>query len=166
MDEGDGVLVAEGPKGQYINGHEHDDVVEYQQKFYLPHSMEVMVYQYDKLFGYGCWMTSIPTMNQIGIFCCIIWGTVIFELVGMPNNWEIQSTPKIQKCWDTSHPTTVSKKFIILIYHYLHAVPAIAEIRKRTHQWDSEGNEDVATSLHNGPSVPPVHTLHCHLVSQ
>ena len=27
------------------------------------HSVEVMVYQYDKLFGYGCWMTSIPTMN-------------------------------------------------------------------------------------------------------
>src|SRR3984885_15273700 len=25
--------------------------------------------------------------------------------------------------WDTSHPTTISKKFIILIYHYLHAVP-------------------------------------------
>src|ERR1700730_1647953 len=26
--------------------------------------------------------------------------------------------------WDTSHPTTISKKFIILIYHYLHAVIA------------------------------------------
>ena len=50
------------PKGQYINGHERDDVVEYQQKFYLPHSMEVMVYQYDKLFGYGCWMTSIGVL--------------------------------------------------------------------------------------------------------
>src|ERR1700733_6275364 len=24
--------------------------------------------------------------------------------------------------WDTSHPTTISKRFIILIYHYLHAV--------------------------------------------
>src|ERR1700733_9792745 len=24
--------------------------------------------------------------------------------------------------WDTSHPTTLSKKFIILIYHHLHAV--------------------------------------------
>ena len=24
--------------------------------------------------------------------------------------------------WDTSHPTAISKKFIILIYHYLHAV--------------------------------------------
>src|ERR1700733_8866946 len=24
--------------------------------------------------------------------------------------------------WDTSHPTTISKKFIILIYHYLHTV--------------------------------------------
>ena|ERR1700733_15662418 len=25
--------------------------------------------------------------------------------------------------WDTSHPTTIPKKCIILIYHYLHAVP-------------------------------------------
>ena len=24
--------------------------------------------------------------------------------------------------WDTSHPTTISKKSIILIYHYLHVV--------------------------------------------
>jgi len=32
------------------------------------HSMEVMVYQYDKLFGYGCWMTSIPTLTHILIF--------------------------------------------------------------------------------------------------
>src|ERR1700733_13709525 len=38
------------------------------------HSVEVMVYQYDKLFGYGCWMTSIPTINYIFIFCCIFWG--------------------------------------------------------------------------------------------
>ena len=33
-----------------------------------PHSVEVMVYQYDKLFGYGCWMTSIPTLTHIFIF--------------------------------------------------------------------------------------------------
>src|ERR1700733_13416839 len=26
--------------------------------------------------------------------------------------------------WDTSHPITISKKFIIVIYHYLHAVTA------------------------------------------
>ena len=32
------------------------------------HSVEVMVYQYDKLFGYGCWMTSIPTLTHIFIF--------------------------------------------------------------------------------------------------
>ena len=32
------------------------------------HSVEVMVYQYDKLFGYGCWMTSIPTITHIFIF--------------------------------------------------------------------------------------------------
>ena len=38
---------------------------------YESHSVEVMVYQYDKFFGYGCWMTSIPTMNHILILCCI-----------------------------------------------------------------------------------------------
>src|ERR1700733_4459 len=32
------------------------------------HSVEVVVYQYDKPFGYGCWMTSITTMNHIFIF--------------------------------------------------------------------------------------------------
>src|ERR1700733_9394861 len=32
------------------------------------HSVEVMVYQYDKLLGYGCWMTSIPTISHIFIF--------------------------------------------------------------------------------------------------
>src|ERR1700733_10132268 len=32
------------------------------------HSVEAMVYQYDKLFGYGCWMTSIPIMSHILIF--------------------------------------------------------------------------------------------------
>src|ERR1700733_15271271 len=29
--------------------------------------------------------------------------------------------------WDTSHPTTISKRFIILIYHYLHAVPGVED---------------------------------------
>src|ERR1700733_6192086 len=38
------------------------------------HSVEVMVYQYDKLFGYGCWMTSVPTISHIFIFCCILLG--------------------------------------------------------------------------------------------
>ena len=32
------------------------------------HSVEVMVYQYDKLFGYGCWMTNIPTITHSFIF--------------------------------------------------------------------------------------------------
>ena len=32
------------------------------------HSMEVMVYQYDKLVGYGWWMTSILTITHILIF--------------------------------------------------------------------------------------------------
>src|ERR1700733_10811548 len=30
--------------------------------------------------------------------------------------------------WDTSHPTTISKKFIILIYHYFHAVSRVSRI--------------------------------------
>ena len=34
----------------------------------LSHNVEVMVYQYDKLFGYGYWMTSISTMSHIFIF--------------------------------------------------------------------------------------------------
>src|ERR1700733_1438555 len=33
-----------------------------------PHSVEVMVYQYDKHFEYGCWMTSTPTMSHIVTF--------------------------------------------------------------------------------------------------
>src|SRR3984885_12611913 len=32
------------------------------------HSVEAVVYQYDKPFGYGCWMTSITTMNHIFLF--------------------------------------------------------------------------------------------------
>ena len=69
------------------------------------HNMEVMVYQYDRFFGYGYW---------------ILWGFVIFELVAMATNWEIQSTPKIYK------------KFIILIYHYLYAV-LVDKLTKLTH---------------------------------
>ena len=34
----------------------------------LLHSVEVMVYQYVKLFGYGWWMTSILTKTHIFIF--------------------------------------------------------------------------------------------------
>ena len=32
------------------------------------HSVEVMVYQYDKLFGYDWWMTNILTITHIFIF--------------------------------------------------------------------------------------------------
>ena len=39
------------------------DFLEYFVRSVCFHSVEVMVYQYDKLFGYGCWMTSILTMN-------------------------------------------------------------------------------------------------------
>ena len=28
------------------------------------HNVEAMVYQYDRFFGYGCWMTSIPTITH------------------------------------------------------------------------------------------------------
>src|ERR1700733_6780600 len=35
---------------------------------FFQHSMEVMVYQYDKNFGYGCWMTSSPAMSCIFLF--------------------------------------------------------------------------------------------------
>ena len=38
------------------------------------HNMEVMVYQYDRFFGYGYWMTSSPTITHILIFCCIFLG--------------------------------------------------------------------------------------------
>src|ERR1700733_3165642 len=36
--------------------------------YHYLHAVEVVVYQYDKPFGYGCWMTSITTMNHILIF--------------------------------------------------------------------------------------------------
>ena len=36
------------------------------------HNVEVMVYQCDRFFGYGYWMTSIPTITHILIFCCIL----------------------------------------------------------------------------------------------
>src|ERR1700733_6241221 len=39
------------------------------QSFYCTeHSIKVMVYQYDKLLGYGCWMTSIITITHTFIF--------------------------------------------------------------------------------------------------
>ena len=38
------------------------------------HNVEVMVYQYDRFFGCGYWMTSIPTITHILIFCCILLG--------------------------------------------------------------------------------------------
>src|ERR1700733_14118523 len=84
--------------------------------------MEVVVYQYDKPFGYGCWMTSITTMNHIFIFLgysefprWLPWQP--------PGKFRVPQKYKnvVHGC-DTSHPTTISKKFIILIYHYLHAV--------------------------------------------
>src|ERR1700733_16710 len=31
--------------------------------------------------------------------------------------------------WDTSHPATISKKIIILIYHYLHTVLPLTTLR-------------------------------------
>src|SRR3984885_3340086 len=83
------------------------------------HSVEVMVYQYDKLFG--CPNPNPHFYILVGYFC----GTVILN--GLP--WQPagkfrvpQKYKTVGYGWDTSHPTTISKKFIILIYHYLHAV--------------------------------------------
>src|ERR1700733_11893127 len=41
---------------------------QWQQQLPHNHRVEVMVYQYDKLLGYGCWMTSIPTIFHTFIF--------------------------------------------------------------------------------------------------
>src|ERR1700733_2774647 len=49
--------------------------------------------------------------------------------------------------WDTSHPTTISKKFIILIYHYLHAVPE--ELNTRQVMLQSHQNQNQWTHLLN-----------------
>jgi len=52
------------------------------------HSVEVMVYQYDVHFGYGCWMTSTPPNHnpQFYIFG-VLW---IFQLVAMATNSILQ----------------------------------------------------------------------------
>ena len=55
------------------------------------HSVEVMVYQYDKLFGYGWWMTSILTITHIFYF----WGTLNFPVGCHGNQFKYYSTPKV-----------------------------------------------------------------------
>src|ERR1700733_10927353 len=83
------------------------------------HSVEVMVYQYDKLFG-------CPNPNpQFYILVGYFWGTVILNWLPWQPAGKFRVPQKYKTVgygWDTSHPTTISKKFIILIYHYLHAV--------------------------------------------
>src|ERR1700733_8171076 len=85
------------------------------------HSVEVMVYQYDKLFG--CPNPNPHFYILVGYF----WGTVILNWLPWQPAGKFRVPQKYKTVgygWDTSHPTTISKKFIILIYHYLHAVPA------------------------------------------
>src|ERR1700733_3022187 len=51
--------------------------------------------------------------------------------------------------WDTSHPTIISKQFIILIYHYLHVVQLawqLDTIRKN-------GSWQVGDSAHRIPGI-------------
>src|ERR1700733_11072425 len=83
------------------------------------HSVEVMVYQYDKLFG--CPNPNPHFYILVGYF----WGTVILNWLPWQPAGKFRVPQKYKTVgygWDTSHPTTISKKFIILIYHYLHAV--------------------------------------------
>src|ERR1700735_2714242 len=67
--------------------------------------------------------------------------------------------------WDTSHPTTISKRFIILIYHYLHTVSAGKEqvarmlyialtstLRHCAHQ-DDIGNRDFQRIVHHAGRI-------------
>ena len=56
------------------------------------HSVEVMVYQYDKLFGYGWWMTSILTINPLFLY---FWGTLNFPVGCHGNQFKYYSTPKV-----------------------------------------------------------------------
>ena len=55
------------------------------------HSVEVMVYQYDKPFGYVCWMTSIPTIFHIFYF----GGTLNFPVGWHGNQSKYYGTPKL-----------------------------------------------------------------------
>src|SRR3984885_10107640 len=83
------------------------------------HSVEVMVYQYDKLFG--CPNPNPHFYILVGYF----WGTIILNWLRWQPAGKFRVPQKYKTVgygWDTSHPTTISKKFIILIYHYLHAV--------------------------------------------
>ena len=76
---------------------------------------------------YYCWIRNNKT--NIPHFCIfgVLW---ISQLVGMATNSNIMvpqnyttKHSNLVHGWNTIHPTTISKKFIIiLIYHYLHAV--------------------------------------------
>ena len=50
----------------------------------------------------------------------------------VPQNYT-RKYSNLDHSWNTSHPTTISKKFIILIYHYLHAVTIGSEAYKISH---------------------------------
>src|ERR1700733_11288611 len=101
------------------------------------HSVEVMVYQYDKLFG--CPNPNPHFYILVGYF----WGTVILNWLPWQPAGKFRVPQKYKTVgygWDTSHPTTISKKFIILIYHYLHAVDSLAGVvGSSTHGWIPDG---------------------------
>ena len=64
-----------------------------------PHNMEVMVCQYDRFFGYGYWMTSIPTITHILIFCHILLGYCNIWIGCHGNQLENSEYPKNIKMW-------------------------------------------------------------------
>ena len=59
-------LYSSEPTEPYLSSQNYSEL--FSNQIICTHSVEVMVYQYDKLFGYGCWMTSIPTLTHIFIF--------------------------------------------------------------------------------------------------
>ena len=58
-----------------------------------------MVYQYDRFFGYGYWMTSIPTTTHILIFCCILLGYCNIWIGCHGNQLGNSEYPKNIKVW-------------------------------------------------------------------
>ena len=58
-----------------------------------------MVYQCDRFFGYGYWMTSIPTITHILIFCCILLGYCNIWIGCHANQLGNSVYPKNIKMW-------------------------------------------------------------------
>ena len=70
-----------------------------EEKALQRHNVEVMVYQYDRFFGYGYWMTSIPTITHILIFCCILLGYCNIWIGCHANQLGNSKYPKNIKMW-------------------------------------------------------------------